>query len=339
MLFPIIHKKADGFNDNVIILAGDIGGSKSAVALIQQTNSDCTVLEEKTYRTKDFAGLSSLISHFMAGRPLPSRMSFGVAGPVKAGKVKLTNQTWIIDSFEISKTFRIAPVCLINDLEAAAYGLAALKKDDLFMLQQGETQPEGNMAIIAPGTGLGEAGLYWDGKNYHPFATEGGHCDFAPRTELDIELYHYIQKKLKHVSWEHLISGPGICTIYEFLLKEKSREEPAWLRDLFLAHDPATMISRHAGECSICTETMELFLQYLAEESANLVLKLKATGGLFIGGGILPEITKLIHKDLFHKNFCDKGRMKPLLETVPLWIILNKKTPLLGAAFYGLNVI
>lgn len=339
MLFPVKHARdKDELVNGPTILAGDVGATKTTLGILQYGKTGLDVLSEITYPSKDFASLSALIHHFLSGKATPARMSFGVAGPVQGGKVKLTNIAWEIDSRTIAGEFSVAAVCLINDLEAAGYGLAALQEKDLHVLQEGKKYSGGNMAIISPGTGLGEAGLYWDGAFYHPFATEGGHCNFAPHSETDVGLYRFLQKKYGSVSWERVLSGPGIHIIYEFLLKEKEREEPAWLKDQLLAHDPAVVISRNAEGCAVCRETMELFLQYLARESANLALKFKATSGVLIGGGIVPRIIKLVNKDSFHRAFCNQGRMKSLLETVPVNVILNPKTPLLGAAFYGLCV-
>ena len=202
-------------------------------------------------------------------------------------------------------------------------------------IHQGDKDAAGNIAIIAPGTGLGEAALYWDGHTHHPFATEGGHCDFAPRNKFDFDLYSFLQKKLGHVSWERLISGPGIVNIYEFLHDEMKREEPPWLRKEFENNDAAIIISRNADKCETCAEAMRLFTTYLAYESANLVLKVKATGGLFIGGGIAPQNISLFQHDIFFSSFRQSGRLNYLLEKIPVKIILNTKTALLGAADYG----
>jgi glucokinase len=184
---------------------------------------------------------------------------------------------------------------------------------------------------------LGEAGLFWDGNYYHPFATEGGHCDFAPRNNFDFELYSFLQKKFGHVSWERLVCGPGIVNIYQFLRDEKKRNEPEWLKEKLNGEDEAAVISGHSKQSEICNETMQLFVRYLAYESANLVIKLKATGGLFIGGGIAPQLITLFQDNAFYSSFCQSGRLNYLLEKVPVKVILNPKTALLGAAYVGSN--
>jgi len=312
-----------------------VGATKCNLALFRQSGKDLSVIKESKYFTKDYSDPVTMISRFPGASKLPDNMSFGVAGPVQNGKVKITNLSWKIDSKEISIKFGNIPVHFINDLEATAYGLAALEKDDVYTIYEGAKGHAGNMALIAPGTGLGEAGLFWDGTVYHPFATKGGHCDFAPRTKLDVELYLHLQEKFNHVSWERLISGPGIFNIYEFLKTKKSREVPPWLAEKILAQDAATVISENAENASICEETMNFFFRYLATESANLALKVKATGGIFIGGGIIPKVLKLLDADLFLKCFRDFGRLKYLLQEISVNVILNERTALLGAAYYG----
>lgn len=335
MQIPIAFSKSNkSLSKNVGVLSGDIGATKINLALFRTDGGDLTIIKEENFKTKEYPDLFTVLSKFLSGEKLPDCISLGVAGPVLNGEAQLTNLSWQINSRKISNAFNGLPVTLINDLEATAYGLMAMKEVDIYILHQGK-QSKGNIAVIAPGTGLGEAGLYWDGKAYHPFATEGGHCDFAARTEMDFEFYWYLHNKFGHVSWERLVSGPGICSIYEFLVMQKGREEPVWLKDRLLAYDRAAVITENAENCPVCEETVNLFLHYLASECANLVLKLKATGGVFIGGGILPKILNLVHNDAFLKSFYDSRRLKPLLQQVPVNIILNDKAALLGAAWYA----
>lgn len=335
MYIPIGFGNTNPFTSGpVIVLAGDIGATKTNLALIQFSGENFSVLKENRFRTNDSAGTGQIIAEFLTGNKVPDLMSLGVAGPVQNGKVSITNLSREIDCTEISGQNNNIPVYLVNDLEATAYGLAMLTPKDIHKLYEPIKKIKGNIALIAPGTGLGEAGLYWDGNNYHPFATEGGHSDFAPHNELDMELYAHLHKKFGHVSWERVVSGTGIISIYEFL-RLKDRETPAWLAEKMLAHDPAAVISENAEDAAICKETMDLFLRYLAIEGANLVLKLKATGGLFIGGGILPKIIRLVNADPFMRSFYDFGRMKPLLQNVPVNIVMNDRTALIGAACYG----
>lgn len=335
MLLPFNNpKKVDGKIRN--IFAGDIGATKTNLALFKMKGSQVVSLHEARYKSRDYKNIIDLIKEFTQDTfPLPDAICFGVAGPVLNGRAKLSNLDWEIDSGDLSVYFKTKKVHLINDLEATAYGLALLHEQDVALIHTGDNTALGNAAIIAPGTGLGEAGLFWDGRYYQPFATEGGHSDFASRNEFDFELFTFLQNKYGHVSWERVICGPGIFNIYEFLRDEKKMEEPGWLKEQILKEDAAAVISRHVSESQICTETMRLFIRFLAYESANLVLKLNATGGLFIAGGIAPQIISLFENNAFYTSFCQSGRLSFLLEKVPVKIILNSKAALLGAAFYG----
>ena len=322
-----------------IILAGDVGGTKTNLALYTIEGNNKSLLQEKLYKSKHYKSFADIVSDFLNELPLPEAVCIGVAGPVLKGKVKLTNLPWDIDTAEIAAEIGIAvsDVHLINDLEATAYGLAMLTEKDIVVIHKGCSEPVGNVAVIAPGTGLGEAGLFWDGKFYNPFATEGGHCDFAPRHKFDFELYEYLQNKFGHVCWERMVCGLGIFNIYQFLRDVKKREEQDWLAQKISEGDPAAVIGQNIEQSAICKETMQLFIRFLAYESSNLVLKFKATGGLFIGGGIAPQLIPYFEEYLFRDYFCSSGRMDPMLESVPVKIILNTKTALLGAAYYAAN--
>jgi glucokinase len=337
MLLPLnksLENKVAG--KATMVLAGDIGATKTNLALFKIDYSHVTSLHEVQYKSNDYKNIIDLTNAFIRDiLPLPDSICFGVAGPVLNGHAKLSNIDWEIDSNELSDHFKIKNVYLINDLEATAYGLAMMNETDVAIIHKGDDTAYGNAAVIAPGTGLGEAGLFWDGNFYHPFATEGGHSDFASRNEFEFDLYNFLQKKFGHVSWERLVCGPGIVNMYQFLREEKKREEPGWLKEEIIKGDAAAVISRRVFESEICKETMQLFIRFLAYESANLVLKLKATGGLFIGGGIAPQIISLFENNAFYTSFCQSGRLNYLLEKVPVKIILNTKAALLGAAFYG----
>jgi glucokinase len=321
------------------ILAGDVGGTKINMALYNATQNNVELIKEAKYQSADHRSFTEVIQKFLSENKLeiPERICAGVAGPVFHGKVKITNLPEELDADEIKKTIGAKEVSLLNDLEVTAYGLAALKTEDIITLHHGNAGVKGNIAIIAPGTGLGEAGLYWDAKNYYPFPTEGGHCDFSPRTDLDIDLFHFLQKKYGVVSWERLVAGPGIHDIYLFLHDLRKKLEPGWLTKELANGDPSAVISKAGVENKdeICVETMEHFVRYLARESSNLVLKMKATGGLFLGGGIPPKIAPLLQRETFLKNYFDCDRMADLLQNVPVKIITNDKTALLGAAYYG----
>lgn len=340
-LVPLAFPRMAAFiKKSICVLAGDVGGTKTNLALFKVQNCQLERLCASSYHSKEYNSLADVIHQFLQEHPdiKPERVCIGVAGPVIQGKVELTNLNWQVDIREIGQSLGIDETALLNDLEATAYGLAGLQEKDLFSIRSGDFERGGNMAVLAPGTGLGEAGLFWNGETYHPFATEGGHCDFAPRTEMDMELLQYLQKQVEVVSWEHVVSGPGIFNIYRFLRDEKGREEPAWLSEkLEEADDPTAVVSEAAteGRGEICRETMRHFVRYLAHEACNLVLKLKASGGLFLGGGIPPKITHLLLEERFYTHYLHCDRMQDLVESVPVCVIQNDKTALLGAAFYG----
>ena len=342
---PIIRKDQIPFailktkkpHDNSIVMAADVGGTKTNLALFQIENGTLTLLKEKSYRTKMYKSFVEMVHDFHDGdSPSTDGACLGVAGPVHHGKVRGTNFPWEIDREEIHEELNIPFVSVINDMEANAYGLAALDENDFDTLKNGSNIP-GNAVLISPGTGLGEAGLFWDGSHYHPFASEGGHCDFSPRNELDLEILNFLQEKYGHVSWERLISGPGILDIYAVLRNLSGKQEPQWLQEKLEKGDPSIVITETAldGKDPICIETLEVFIRFLAIESAQLALKFKATGGIYIGGGIMPNIINGINREGFCTNFIDAGRMKSLLQMVPVKIILNEKTALLGAAYYA----
>lgn len=322
---------------NGLILAADVGGTKTNLALFKIINDALEVISEKSYKTKKYKSFIDLFNEFYTNNHIKiDAICLGVAGPVIEGVAKGTNFPWIIDGREISKKLKIKSVFVINDLEANAYGLAALQEDDFETITSGENIA-GNAAIISPGTGLGEAGLFWDGKKYRPFATEGGHCSFSPQFRLDLELFSFMHQKYRYVSWERLLSGQGIIDIHEFLRKLRGYPLPLWFMEKSIKEDPAVLITKTAIDMDdvICVETLDIFLRYLAYEASQLALKFKATGGIYIGGGIVPKIIKGIDKDIFTNNFVQSGRMAPLLEMIPVKVILNEKTPLMGAALYG----
>ena len=322
-------------SSQVRVLAGDIGGTKTNLALFEFSSGKFSILKEIRLTTKDFSDLGKMIASFLTEDEKPDVMSFGIAGPVTENRVRLTNVSWDIDGAALSKQYNGIPVYLINDLEATAYGLALLKTAELFPIYKSGKEARGNLALIAPGTGLGEAGVYDDGVTYHPFGTEGGHSDFAPRTVLDYELNLHLNKQFGHVSWERVVSGNGIVSIFDFLANEKSRDVPANLKAALTMDDQPKVITENIENYSICRETIELFLRYLATEAGNLALKMKATEGVFIGGGIIPKILEHVDKEQFMRYFRDFGRMTELMADISVNVILNEKTALLGAAYFG----
>jgi glucokinase len=318
-----------------MILAGDIGGTNTRLAFVAADGERLAVVQEATFSSREHASLEAVLEQFLSSHHLPvERACFGVAGPVRHGRCDATNLAWVVDSRDLSKQLGLPQVGLINDLEANAYGTASLQAKDFAVLNAGVADAEGNAAIISAGTGLGEAGLYWDGARHRPFATEGGHATFAPRTVLEMELLRYLVVQLQHVSFERVLSGPGLLNIYRFLRDTGRGEEPSWLAEAMRQGDPAAVISEMAlaGKVGLCIQALDVFVSIYGAEAGNLALKVMATGGVFVGGGIAPKILSKLREPLFLEAFGAKGRMKPLLLAMPVRIILNDKTALLGAA-------
>lgn len=318
-----------------MILAGDIGGTKTILALF---NSQGEVITESTYPSQNYASLNEIIRQFLADvDEHPKRACFGVAGPVQQGRVQITNLPWIIDANELVADLGFAIAHLINDLEATAHGIPVLSAEDFLILNIGQPNPTGNMAVIAAGTGLGEAGLYWDGEKHHPFACEGGHTDFAPTNKSQLALLEYLMSKFSHVSWERVLSGMGIYNLYQFLRDTGIDREPEWLTAQIKVGDPAAVVTQAAlaKKCPLCSCALDLFVHLYGSAAGNLALKLMATGGVFIGGGIVPKMISHLKPDCFMAAFLAKGRLSSLLEAIPVRVILNPKTALLGAAHYA----
>lgn len=323
-----------------MILAGDIGGTKTNLALFEEgADGNLSASEEQTFHSNDYAGLEAVIAEFMRGRRLPvEAAAFGVAGPVIDGVCRTTQLPWIVSRVSLVDVLRIDDVWVINDLEATAYGVPALHKNQLVKLNAGERVRGGNIAIIAAGTGLGEAALVWDGAHYHAMASEGGHADFAPRNELEIELLRYMLKIKHRVSYERILSGQGIVNIYNFLKDGKLAEEPEWLKlEIESSTDAARTISQAAlaARAEICVRTLDIFVSIYGAQAGNLALVVKATGGVFVGGGIAPKIIEKLTDGQFIKAYKDKGRLSPLVEAAPVEVIMEPKTALIGAGHYA----
>ena len=318
-----------------MILGGDIGGTKTRLALFRGRPGGLIPVSEETFPSQEFTGLGAIVRRFLSGRSCRvDRACFGVAGPVKNGRSRTTNLPWVVDASNLARSLHIPAVAVINDLEANAYGIAELRPTDLAVLSNGEPDPHGHAAIIAAGTGLGEAGLYWDGSAHHPVASEGGHASFAPTSEIEIELLHFLKGRFNHVSWERVLSGPGLHNVYMFLRDIKGGEEPAWLGRAIREGDPAAVISGAAqeGRSSLCSDALDLFVTLYGAEAGNLALKMMATAGIYIGGGIAPKILRRLQGPGFMRAFIAKGRMEGLLDSIPVRVILNDRTALLGAA-------
>jgi glucokinase len=320
------------------ILAGDIGGTNTRLASFEASGEDLRPVREESYPSQEHSDLQGLVEAFLADEPeRPDRACFGVAGPVREGRAKVTNLPWVVDAAELAAKLAIPRLAVINDLEAFAWALEALPESSLEALAAGEPVAEGNAGLISAGTGLGEAGLAWDGRRRRPFATEGGHASFAPGNELEIALLRHLAERHGHVSWERVASGPGLVAIHDFSREHRSAPAPAWLADELAAGDPAAAISRAAldGRDEIAAEALDLFVRALGAEAGNLALKVMATAGVYLGGGIAPKIRERLRAPDFLEAFRAKGRMRPLLETMPVILVLDEGAGLLGSAIYA----
>ena len=318
-----------------MILAGDVGGTNARLAFFDVMDGHLRLVSLSVFPSREYAGLDQIVSKFVAASNLhPDVACFGVAGPVRNGRIEASNLPWIVEAKRLADELSLEKTFLINDLEANAWGIAALSPEDVVSLNQVKGTPVGNQAVISAGTGLGEAGMYWDGARHHIFASEGGHTDFAPRDELEMDLFRYLSGRFGHVSYERVVSGPGLVNIFRFLRDSGRGTEPQWLTDEMSHSDPAAAISRAAlsGNCALCEQALDLFVSVFAAEAGNLALKLMATGGVYLGGGIAPKMLSKLSGPLFMRAFLGKGRLQPLLEAIPVKVIINDKTALMGAA-------
>jgi glucokinase len=320
-----------------MILAGDVGGTKVHLALYDFTNGNLKYSRDERYPAKDYSGLEEIVREFLAADTVSSAC-FGVPGPVRDGRLRLTNLPWTLDSRELAKNLSIDHVFLINDLEANGYGVAELKADQIYTLSEGDPGQIGNRALIAAGTGLGEGILAWNGKQHIPMPSEGGHSDYAPRNEDEIDLLRYLKQKYNgRISFERVVSGMGFTNIYDFLRDVRGMDEPAWLRDRMAAEDPNAVITELglAAKSEICEKTLDMFVSAYGAEAGNLALKVLSIGGLYIGGGIAPRILEKLKDGTFIRSFTDKGRLSQLLINMPVRVILESRAALLGAAAYA----
>ncbi|HIJ88203.1 MAG TPA: glucokinase [Desulfuromonadales bacterium] len=319
----------------MLILAGDIGGTSTRLAYFDTTGGTLEPVVEKRFPSRESGSLEEIVDRFAAEQGLTiANACFGIAGPVRNGHVRTPNLPWSVDSAVLSRILRIPAVRLINDLEANAYGIALLQPEDLVVLNPGSADPVGTIAVISAGTGLGEALAYWDGAAHRPLSCEGGHADFAPRTQLETDLLLFLRAEHGRVSTERVVSGPGICNIYRFLRDVRHFPENRSVAEAMLLGDPAAVISRAAlaGECPLCVQVLDLFISLYGAEAGNVALRVLATGGIYLGGGIAPKIVELLKGPGFIEAFINKGRLSHLLENIPVQVILNDRTALLGAA-------
>jgi glucokinase len=324
-----------------LILAGDVGGTNTRLGLFEITRGRFRLLSEKTYLSKNYKGLENILVNFLKGQREIVAACFGVAGPVTEEVIVATNLPWWIEIQSLQKLLSLKKVEVINDLVANAYGISVLKKGDLGILNAGRIR-KGTQALISAGTGLGEAILFWDGKQYVPSPSEGGHAEFGPRNHLETELFNYLSDRFDHVSYERVLSGEGLFHIYQFL-KDSKRfgSEPSWLSEMMKGEDPPEVISETARlrKSKLCWKALDLFTSIYGAAAGNLALQVMAVGGVYVGGGIAPKIIWKLKDGTFMKAFKDKGRLSRIVAQIPVKVIMNERTALLGAASRATNLL
>ena len=322
----------------MLVLAGDIGGTSARLAYFAAEEGKLAPLAEGRFPSREAGSLTEIVCRFAEEhRLVAERACFGIAGVVREGRVRTPNLPWSVDAFELAQALGLSGVQLINDLEANAYGIDLLGEGDLAVLNPGIHDPAGTIAVISAGTGLGEAMAVWDGSVHRPFPSEGGHADFAPRNELESELLLHLRAEHGRVSYERILSGPGLVNLYRFLRDRRHLAESPEVAAQMQRGDQAAAISRAAmeGRCPLCGQALDLFVSLYGAEAGNLALRALATGGIYLGGGIAPKIVERLSRPAFMLAFTNKGRLSPLLETIPVRVILNDRTALLGAGRYA----
>jgi glucokinase len=326
----------------MMILAGDIGGTKTNLIIFSSETGPRNPLAEATFPSARYPSLEALVSEFLTRVNLKvEQASFGVAGPVVGRTATITNLPWVMDEVSLAEALSLSSVCLLNDLAATAHAVPFLEPADLCTLNKGEATRDGAIAVVAPGTGLGEAYLIRDGDRYRAYASEGGHGDFAPGRPLEIELLRHLQTLYGHVSYERVCSGKGLPNIYAYLKDVGYAEELEWIAEqVAAAKDPTPIIVNAALDedrpSELCIATLDTFVSILGAEAGNMALKVLATGGVYLGGGIPPRILSTLKRGSFMEAFGRKGRMSALMSRMPVHVILNPAAALLGAACYGL---
>lgn len=325
-----------------MILAGDIGGTKTNLALFELRDNSLYVVAQHQFPSREFGSLNEVITLFKEKTSLPSidAACFGIAGPVIEGRCRTTNLPWEITTSDLQEHLGISKVRLLNDLEATAYGMLHIPEDAFVDLNPKGRSMHGNRAVIAAGTGLGEAMLYYDGSTYHPIGSEGGHCDFAPLTPQQDALLKWMRNRYPgHVSFERILSGPGVYILYEFLVESDFAAQPTSMLNIPEGKDPSVMVSECAlkERNALCMEALRLFSEIYGAEAGNLALKSMSLGGVYIGGGIAPKILPVLANNHFMNGFLSKGRFNEMLQGMQVKVSLNPETALLGAAHYALD--
>jgi len=326
-----------------MLLAGDIGGTKTALAVFSEEKGPHTALAEAEVHSMDYPSLEAIAKDFLAKTGLKvDRACFGVAGPVIAGRAKITNLPWIVDQTAIEKELRLEAVHLLNDLEAIAWAVTGLRPGDVESLNAGEPVERANIAVMAPGTGLGEAFLTWEGGEYRAHSSEGGHSDFAPSDEVQMRLLQFMRQRLDHISYEHVCSGVGIPHVYDFFRDvEKTPENPEISERIASASDRTRAIIQAAldpAEPSIrCAAAIDTVVSIMGSEAGNLALKVLATAGVYLAGGIPVHIQPVLRSPRFLQSFCRKGRFSEMMRRIPVHLMISK-VGLAGAATYGLRM-
>ncbi len=318
----------------MLILAGDIGGTSTRLAYFDTAEGKLVPVVEERFPSREAASLEEIVGRFVAEHGLAAEQAcFGIAGPVRQGKVRTPNLPWSVDADVLAQTVGLGEVLLINDLEANAHGIDLLLPEDFAVLNPGTPDPTGTIAVVSAGTGLGEALACWDGAAHRPLPSEGGHADFAPRNELEAKLLLYLRAEHGRVSTERLVSGPGLRNIYRFLRDTRHLTETPAVVEEMRREDPSEAITRAAlaGVCPLCDQVLDLFVSLYGAEAGNVALRYLATGGVYLGGGIAPKIIDRLKGPSFMLAFSTKGRLSPLLESIPVRVILNDRTALLGA--------
>ncbi len=325
-----------------MILAGDIGGTKTVLALFERGGSPGVLreLRSETFQSAKHESLEEILSLFLeADEQAPGFLAaacFGVAGAVIDGRASTTNLPWSeIDANELARTTGTPQVDLLNDLEAAAYGMLVLPEQEFVDLNPSARTRKGNAVVIAAGTGLGQAQLIWDGEAHLAAAGEGGHSDFAARTDEEVELLRFLRREVGgRVSWERILCGPGLHAVYRFTRSLNDAAEPNWLSERFASEDPSAVVSQVAiaGDDPACERALELFASIYGAEAGNMALRVLAVGGVFVAGGIAPKILPFLQKSGFMEAFTDKGRFSDLMRATPVRVATNPRAPLLGAA-------